>query len=462
MKRILVIGAGLSTPSLIKYLLDQSEQQNWKVVVGDFSKEMAEKRVDGHPNGDAIQFDVMNDVQRAEETKKSDIVISMLPARLHHLMAKCCIRFSKDMVTASYVSPEVKEFHKEAKEKGIVLLNEIGLDPGIDHMSAMEVIDRLKGKGGKLTAFRSYTGGLVAPKYDNNPWNYKFTWNPRNVVLAGQGGAQFIHNGMYKHIPYHKVFSRVQQLHVNGYGEFEGYPNRDSLKYRGEYGIDDIPTMFRGTIRRPGYSKTWEALVQLGVTDDSYVLENSENLTYRDFVNSFLKYERVIPVEKKLADYVGFAEDSFEMYKLRWLGLFDDTKIGLKNATPAQILQKILEEKWQLDSDDKDMIVMQHKFEYVIDGGKKEITSSMVVEGKDNVHTAMAQTVGLPVGIAAKLLLTDVINPTGVRMPTAKRIYDPVLKELEEYGIKFTEKEREIPMNGNGNGNGTENGNGQY
>ncbi|MCB0804408.1 MAG: saccharopine dehydrogenase NADP-binding domain-containing protein [Bacteroidales bacterium] len=444
MKKILVLGAGLSTPSLINYLLQHAEEHNWQVKVGDYDVEIAHKRVKDHPRGEAFQFDVHNDEQRAKEIKGANIVISMLPARMHYLVAKTCLRYKRDMVTASYVSKEVNEFHNEAKDSGILLLNELGLDPGIDHMSAMQVIDRVKEQGGELFSFKSSTGGLVAPKYDNNPWNYKFTWNPRNVVLAGQGGAQFINHGMYKYIPYHKLFSRIQTISIDGYGEFEVYPNRDSLKYRGAYGLEDIPTMFRGTIRRPGYSRTWNYLVQLGVTDDSFVIENSENLTYRDFTNSFLKYNKVKTVEEKFAGYLGIDPESHDMYKLRWLGLFREEKTGLKQATPAQILQKILEAKWQLDPDDKDMIVMQHNFEYKQKDKFFRLISSMVAEGKNNVDTAMAITVGLPVAIGCKLILTGKIASTGVQIPTSKSIYDPILSELAKHQIVFKEEVKEI------------------
>ncbi len=443
MKNIFIIGAGLSTPCLIEYLTERSEEYNWKVTVGDISKEMVEKRLQDCPNGKAIAFDVFNDKQRAKYIREADLVISMLPARMHYLVAKACIRYKKDMVTASYVSNEVKEFHQQAKENGTILLNEIGLDPGIDHMSAMKVINELKESGAKLSAFRSSTGGLVAPKYDNNPWNYKFTWNPRNVVVAGQGGAQFISHGAYKYIPYHKVFTRSQRMHINGYGEFENYPNRDSLKYRTIYGLEDIPTIYRGTIRRPGFSKTWQTLVEIGATDDSFIVENSENMTYRDFINTFLRYEEELTVEQKFAKYVGLEDDSIFMYRLRWLGLFEDKKIELKNATPAQIMQKLLETKWKLDEDDKDMIVMQHRFDYELNGEQKILESSMAVEGQDSICTAMAITVGYPVAIASKLILTGEITSTGVKLPTTKDIYEPILKELESFGIKFTEKEIE-------------------
>ena len=446
MKRILVVGAGLSTSCLIKYLLKYSEEYNWEVVVGDLDKELAEKKIDGHPNGKAIRFDVFDDEQRSREVQNADIVVSMLPARFHYLIVKSCMRYHKNMVTASYISKDLKELHEEAKERGILILNEIGLDPGIDHLSAMKIIDKIKESGGTISKFKSSTGGLVAPKYDNNPWNYKFTWNPRNVVLAGQGVAQYIDRGMYKHIPYHKLFTRTARIFVDGYGEFEVYPNRDSLKYRSIYGLDNIPTMIRGTIRRPGFSRSWNLLVQLGLTDDTFVVEDSEKLTNRDFVNTFLKYHKTKTVEEKLADYLGIDEDSHDMYKLRWLGLFERKPVGLKNATPARILQKILEEKWSLDDDDKDMIVMQHEFVYSTAGNDKmkKITSSLVVEGRDNVHTAMAMTVGLPLAIATKLILTDKIPLTGVVVPISKLIYEPILNELEKYGIQFVDKEEEV------------------
>jgi len=444
MKKILVLGAGLSTPTLIDYLLDHADEKDWQVRVGDIDENIAKLRINGKNRGKAFKFDVFDDDQRTAEIKNADIVISMLPARMHYLVAKACVNNKKDMVTASYVSKEVKEFHKEAKEKGILLLNELGLDPGIDHLSAMQIIDRIKKEGGELIGFKSSTGGLVAPKYDNNPWNYKFTWNPRNVVIAGQGGAQLIKRGSYKYIPYHKLFTRLVPINIEGYGEFEVYPNRDSLKYRSVYGIDDIPSMFRGTIRRPGFSKTWNALVQLGATDDSYIVENSENLTYRDFFNGFLRYDKVRTVEEKLAEYVGFADDSFDMYKLRWLGIFEEEKIGIKNATPAQIVQKMLDKKWQLDSGDKDMIVMQHDFEYKLKGTYYKLLSSMVVEGKDNVNTAMAITVGLPLAIGCKLILERKITSTGVLVPTLASIYEPILNELAEYGIVFKETKKEM------------------
>ncbi len=438
MKNILVIGAGLSASTLIEYLLSHSVKHDWKVKVADIDEGLAHKKVDGHPNGLVIKFDALDKQQCQDEVSKADLVVSMLPSRMHFLLAGYCVKLGKPMVNTCYVSDEIKLLDAGAKKAGVILLNEMGVDPGIDHMSAMQIIDEIRGRGGKLNSFRSFTGGLVAPKYDNNPWNYKFTWSPKNVVLAGQGTAQLIVNGMYKYIPYHKLFTRIQRVNVLDYGEFETYMNRDSLKYRSIYGLGNIPTMVRGTLRRPGYSRSWNALVLLGMTDDTYTVENSENMSYGDFTETFLKYRPEVPLEKKVAEYVGADEDSDIMYRLRWLGLFDkQRKIGLKKATPARILQHLLEDKWRFNKDDRDMIVMQHRFGFDEKGKKERIISSMITEGDDHIHTAMSKTVGLPVAIASKLILNGDINLSGVQVPTIKEIYKPVLKELEEHGIKF-------------------------
>lgn len=441
MKKILILGAGLSASSLIKYLLEHSDENDWKVIVGDQSKELAEKKVNGHPRGHAIYFDVFNEELKSKQISEADVVISMLPARFHHLVAKECVNHGVHMVTASYISDDIKKLNQEAVEKDVLLLNEMGVDPGIDHMSAMQVIDRVKNMGGKIKAFESSTGGLVAPEYDNNPWNYKFTWNPRNVVVAGQGVSRFLHNNQLKYIPYHKLFERTELTEILDYGEFEIYPNRDSLKYRDIYHLNGISTLFRGTIRRPGYSKAWNVFVQLGMTDDSYYIEGCDKMTYRDFMNSFLEFRKNIPVEKKLADYLEIEEDSDVMDKLKWSGILDRKPIGLKRGTPAQILQNLVESKWKLGNDEKDMIIMQHKFIYEFDDIEKELKSAMVVKGNDQVHTAMSITVGIPVAIATRLLLQDKIKVRGVHLPVVKDIYEPVLKELEDYGIRFVEEE---------------------
>jgi len=445
MKKITILGAGLSATSLINYLLERAEKYDWTIKLGDYDLDLAKSKINGNSRGEAFQFDVTNEKLVAEIVSSSDIVVSMMPASFHHIIARECVTHKKQMLTASYVSDAMKELNDDAKAAGVGLFNELGVDPGIDHMSAMRIIDDLRNKGSKLNAFFSFTGGLVAPEYDNNPWNYKFTWNPRNVVLAGQGTSMFIRNGKYKYIPYQQLFRRIIMTSVDGYGDFEVYPNRDSLSYRETYGLEEIPTIFRGTMRRPGYTKAWNVFVQLGATDDTYTIEDSENMTYRDFINTFLPYESHTPVEVKIQHLLPELIDEEVMTKLVWLDLFSNKKVELKNATPAQILQKILEEKWQLDEGDKDMIVMQHRFEFTnSDNQDKAIVSSMVMKGESLSNTAMAITVGLPLAIATKMVANGEINLTGVHTPVIPELYNPILDELAELGVEFTEKSMNI------------------
>lgn len=444
MKKILVLGAGLSTTSLIKYLLAHADSENWEVTLGDLDLELAKKKLNGSPRGKAISFDICNLSTHMQHIKEADLIVSMLPARFHHYVAEACLEYNKTMVSASYIAPEIKQMESQVREKGLLFLNELGVDPGIDHMSSMRIIDEIRSKGGRFISFKSRTGGLVAPEYDNNPWNYKFTWNPRNVVLAGQGTSMFIRNNRYKYIPYHKLFSRLEHTTIEGVGDFEIYPNRDSLKYRHTYGLCDLPTMFRGTMRRPGFSEAWNVFVQLGITDDSFVIEDSIHMTYKQFVNSFLKYDPEITVEDKIAQYTGIDPQGEIMDKIKWLGLLDDRQIGLDAATPAQILQKILEEKWCLDPGDKDMIVMEHVLEWELDSMTFQTRSCLVVKGHNEDETAMAITVGTPVGIATRLILNGTIKTIGIEIPVKPDIYNPILDELENHGIKFVEETTEL------------------
>lgn len=443
MRNILIIGAGRSATSLIRYLLDKSEKEELFITIGDISIQSAQRFTDGHPNARGIMLDVFNDVQRKEAVENSDLVISMLPARYHIEVARDCIEFGKHMVTASYISKEMQALNHKAQSKGLVFMNEIGLDPGIDHMSAMQVIDRIRAKGGKMLLFESFCGGLIAPESDDNLWNYKFTWNPRNVVLAGQGGAaEFIQEGKYKYIPYHRLFRRTEFINIEGYGKFEVYANRNSLQYQSIYGLENILTLYRGTIRRVGFSRAWNMFVQLGMTDDSYTIPDSENMSYREFVNLFLPYSPSDTVELKLRHALKIDQDDLMWDKLEELDLFTKKKtLGIKDATPAMGLQKILEDKWTLAPLDKDMIVMYHKFGYELDGKQYQIDSHMALIGEDQTHTAMAKTVGLPVAIAALKILNEQITTPGVQLPIAKEVYEPILKELEENGIIFHENE---------------------
>ncbi|WP_297515790.1 saccharopine dehydrogenase C-terminal domain-containing protein [Flavobacterium sp.] len=448
MRNVLIIGAGRSASSLINYLLEKSQSQQLHLTIGDLSLELAQRKTRNHPNATAIQLDIQNTAQRQSEVAKADLVISMLPAHMHIEVAKDCILFKKHMVTASYISEAMQALDGEAKAHNLIFMNEIGLDPGIDHMSAMQVIDAIREQGGEMLLFESFCGGLVAPESDTNLWNYKFTWAPRNVVLAGQGGAaKFIQEGKYKYIPYHRLFRRTEFLHVEGYGKFEAYANRDSLKYRSVYGLDDVLTLYRGTIRRVGYSRAWNMFVQLGMTDDTYVMENSEHMSYRDYINSFLPYHPSDSVEIKMRLQLGIEQDDVMWEKLIELDLFNsDKKIGLKNATPAQILEHILTQKWTLAPHDKDMIVMYHKFGYRLNGKEEQIDSKMVCIGDDQTYTAMAKTVGLPVAMATLHILNGTITTPGVQLPIRKEVYEPILAELEEYGVVF--KETKLPYIG--------------
>lgn len=443
MRNILIIGAGRSAASLIRYLLDKSESEELFLTIGDISLAAAQKYTTNHPNARGIMLDVFNDAQRKKAVEGSDLVISMLPARYHIEVAKDCIEFGKHLVTASYVSEQMQSLNHKAQSKGLIFMNEIGLDPGIDHMSAMRVIDRIRAKGGKMILFESFTGGLVAPESDNNLWNYKITWNPRNVIMAGQGGAaEFIQEGKYKYIPYHRLFRRTEFITIEGYGKFEVYANRNSLKYRSVYGLENVLTLYRGTIRRVGFSKAWNMFVQLGMTDDSYIIPDSEHVSYRDFVNLFLPYSPSDSVELKMRHALRIDQDDLMWEKLEELDIFNPTKkLGIKDATPAMALQQILENKWTLQKEDKDMIVMYHKFGYELDGKQHQIDSNMVLIGEDQSHTAMAKTVGLPVAIAALKILNEKITTPGVQLPISKEIYEPILTELETFGIKFKEEE---------------------
>ncbi|GGK65790.1 saccharopine dehydrogenase family protein [Rufibacter glacialis] len=445
MNKILLLGAGRSASVLLDYLLVNASTFNWQVAVGDVRVDHLARQVQQNPQLRAFVFDVQDEAQRREEIGRAEVVISMLPALFHPLVAQTCLDLEKHLVTASYVPPQIKAMHAQAEAKGLTFLMECGLDPGIDHLSAMRLIHQIQGQGGTITSFKSFTGGLMAPESDNNPWHYKFTWNPRNVILAGQGTARYKQDGSYKYIPYPVLFRRTETFLVEGFGYFDGYANRDSLGYLEPYGLEGIQTMLRGTLRRPGYCQAWQVLVHLGLTDDSYSLADSSHLTYGDLVRSFLppSPESHLPLKEQVAAYLRIAPEVEELQLVEWTGLFDEVPIDLENATPAQALEKLLVQKWKLEPGDKDMIVMLHELEYEQEGDKRKCTSSLVVLGEDEVQTAMAKTVGLPLGIATKLLLQGKLQAKGVVVPLQPDLYLPILAELEQYGIRFTEREEQ-------------------
>jgi saccharopine dehydrogenase-like NADP-dependent oxidoreductase len=443
MNSILIIGAGRSSGALIKYVLDKSRQHGWFVTVADADPALADAKVNGHPNGRPAWLDVLKVNDRRELISRADVVVSLLPAHLHVEVAQDCIKLKKHLITASYVSKEMYSLGDEVRDRELIFMGEMGLDPGIDHMSAMQKIDEIKAKGGKLLAFRSYTGGLIAPESDNNPWHYKITWNPRNVVLAGQGTAQYLHKKKLKFIPYNRLFREVWPIDIPGMGDFEVYANRDSLLYREQYGLKDIPTILRGTIRYPGYCAAWNALVEIGLTDADFPILDSGKLTYHSLMEAFAP-EGTGSVKDRIAELLNEEPDSEVMQKLEWLGLFSKKKINIENATPALILEHLLLKKWKLEPQDNDMIIMQHEFVYTLNGKKHRLTSTMVMKGNGQEDTAMSRLVGLPMGIFVGLIADGKIKSTGVQIPVTKEVYEPVLEELKEYGVIFTEKEEVI------------------
>jgi saccharopine dehydrogenase-like NADP-dependent oxidoreductase len=445
MKQILIFGAGRSATFLIQYFLEHAPTEHWQVTVADYDLAMAQEKIGGHPSANAVQLDIQDEEARRALIAQADIVVSLLPVTFHLLVARDCITLGKNLTTASYVSPEMKALDAEVAAKGLTFLNECGLDPGIDHMSAMQVIDRIKAEGHQLKTFESFAGGLLAPGTDDfNPWEYKFTWNPRNVVLAGHGVVKFIQEGKHKYIPYHKVFRRTEMVHIPGYGYFEGYANRDSMKYLDVYNLHGISTLYRGTLRRPGFCRTWDIFVQIGATDDTYHMERVAQMTHRDFINSFLLYHPHDSVELKLAHYMGLDLEGPEMYRLKWVGIFDDTLVGLDKGTPAQILEHILKKKWTLQPEDKDMIVMWNKFEFFDNGRLRELHSTFIAIGDDATHTAMAKTVGLPLAIGTKLILQGKVTMPGVQIPIHREWYEPILAELKSMGFEMRETERKL------------------
>ncbi|MCI1753267.1 MAG: saccharopine dehydrogenase NADP-binding domain-containing protein [Flavobacteriales bacterium] len=448
MKRsILILGAGRSASSLVRYLVQHAKAENWTVTVADREPAQAQALIgDGKDVATAMALDATDAAARAELVAKHDLVISMLPAFMHMDVLKDCLRLGKNVITPSYVPDALWAMDADFKKAGLIVLNEMGLDPGIDHMSAMRVLHKIHDEGGKMEAFESYCGGLVAPESDDNPWHYKFSWNPRNVVLAGQGhAAQYIQDGALKYIPYHQLFRRYTPIDVPGAGRFEGYANRDSLKYREAYGIADIPTMLRGTLRQEGYCDAWDALVQLGCTEDGYKLEMPAESSWADYITAFLpKAVKGKDLRGRVATYLGLDAACAAMNKLEWLGLFGTGTIGATGLSPAATLQRLLEVKWKLGAKDKDMVVMAHNFRYRLENRVQEIRSSLVVIGEDPIHTAMAHTVGLPMAIATKLLLNGAIKDRGVLLPLKPELYYPILDELADLGIVFKEEESTV------------------
>lgn len=500
LKTILVFGAGKSASVLIEYLLAESQENNWKVIVADANRETVEFKTNNHPNAEAVGMDITEGKLRESLIRRCDLVISMMPPALHILIARDCIRFSKHLLTASYADEEILKLSKDVAEKNILFLCEMGLDPGIDHMSAMQLLDKLRLLGAAIHSFKSHCGGLVAPESDDNPWHYKISWNPRNVVMAGKAGAIYLENDQTVKEEYADLFDSARTVRTGDlpHEVYSYYPNRNSMPYIDLYNLQGVKTFIRTTLRNPEFMYGWKNLVELKLTDENVTYDTDGMSLHRFFKSHFetngfghwlqqkladsfaetksmlenlmkmmeaeIEAERVgekIPENFMVIDETGeireveieavkdnaastvaikMHEANLIMKQLFFLGMDDEqTMINKGKCSAADVLQFILETKLVLKPNDKDMIVMLHEIGFTLEGQKQKVNSSLTVTGRDSIHTAMAKTVGLPLGIAAKLILNGNLKLSGIHVPVIPEIYNPVLKELEKHGIIFKE-----------------------
>ncbi len=442
MQTILIAGAGKSSVFLIEYLLNHAKTRKWRVIVADADRAAVEEKTGGHPQAEVAELDVTNDKQRRALVERADIVLSLMPPHLHIHLAKDCLDFKKNLITSSYISPEMQEMDVAAKEKGLMFMCEMGLDPGIDHMTASALFERMNRGLGHNVSFKSYCGGLIAPESDDNPWHYKFTWNPKNIVTAGKDGAHYLNNGKEVTVGYEKLFAQRELVDVAGLGKLAYYPNRDSLHYLTLYkNLPDAYTFMRATFRHPDFCKGWYALVKLDVTNAADNVGHPK--TYAEWIIKKLQLADGKNLAGKVAEKLGEKEGSKTMKMLEWLGMFDEKTIAGKGTNSAEILLDLLLEKWAMKPEDKDMVVMQHELEYDPRRAKErtKITSTMIIKGDDREHSAMAKTVGLPIAVLAEVVLTNKLPkmPTGVCIPVSASIYTPVLRQLRRLGIEFHE-----------------------
>ncbi|MEO8711703.1 MAG: saccharopine dehydrogenase C-terminal domain-containing protein [Parafilimonas sp.] len=499
---ILLFGAGKSATVLINYLKHLAAEKNWQIIIADHDLKTVQQKVGEHKNVQAVSVDVTNSDERKNYISKADLVISLMPAQLHFLIAVDCLQYKKHLLTASYVDEEIKKLSSEIKDSGVLFLYEMGLDPGIDHMSAMQLIHSIKKQGGSIISFKSHCGGLVAPESDDNPWHYKISWNPRNVIMAGKAGAVYKENNKEVSLKYEELFSAKHGVEVTGLGWYAYYLNRDSLSYIPIYNLDEVNTFMRTTLRHPDFCFGWKNIIDLKLTDEEKVYE-TDGLTLSEFfkqhfekhgfgewltklLSSRLEYAKammeqlmnLMEAEQEVLSEGEHPDDDFMMIdekgelttlnadevksraaesvavqmheanltlkQLFFLGLNDESLINKGLCSAADVLQFIAETKLALQPKDKDMIVMLHEIEYEINKKRSAIKSTLVVKGADNIHTAMAKTVGLPIGIAAKLILEKKITETGLHIPILPSIYEFVLEELKEYDIVFHESEHEV------------------
>jgi saccharopine dehydrogenase-like NADP-dependent oxidoreductase len=440
MVTILIAGAGKSSTFLINYLLNHAARNKWKIIVADGDAKAIADKLAGNPNGEAAVIDITSAREREPLVERADIVVSLMPAHLHVLLAKDCLKHKKNLITSSYISDEMKEMDEAVRDAGLMFMCEMGLDPGIDHMSASKIIHGIQRVSGTITSFKSYCGGLVAPENDDNPWHYKFSWNPRNVITAGFGGAKYLSKGKLVEVPYESIFDNARKVHVEGLEPLAWYPNRDSMRYLELYDVPEIKTFVRATLRYPDFCMGWHALVALGLTSQ---IDNFETfgLTYTDWMKMKTGYAGATSLERQVAGVLGVDENDKVMTMLQWLGIFDGVMLDPGNLSSADILLSVLLRKWSMAVNERDMVVMQHEIEYLRKDAKVKILSSMVLKGEGRDFSAMAKTVGLPMGMLARMVIEKkVIPPTGVLLPNMPTIYRPLLVELAHHDIVFKEE----------------------
>lgn len=443
MKNILLFGAGKSTTVLIDYILKHSETEQWKIIVVDADLHLAKSKTAGHPNARAFSFDINNNKERLEIINSADIVISMLPISLHLLVAKDCIACKKNLLTASYIDPAMQDLKNDIEKNNLLFLCEMGLDPGIDHMSAMQLFDRIKAEGGKIKSFKSHCGGLIAPESDDNPWHYKISWNPINIVNAGKLGGAYKEFGEIVELDYYEVFEDCETVHVPSLADFAWYPNRNSVSYIPLYNLEEAETVIRTTLRHPDYCTAWHAAILAGLTDsdNETTIKNFHGKSFNNwFVSSLNFYTKAQNFEDFLTRFIEKDQHDVVTQLFNYLGITSDDEIPETANTSADILRYLLEKRLPLKETDKDMVVMLHEIIYDLNGEDKKIKSTLIVKGNDSLHTAMAKTVGLPLAIATQLILNGTIATKGLHIPTVKEIYNPVLKELAENNIIFNEE----------------------
>jgi Saccharopine dehydrogenase and related proteins len=502
MKNIAVFGAGKSATCLIEYLIDEAAKENWLVTVADSNLSLAQSKITNPQCARAVAVDVQDDMQRGNVVQMADIVISLLPPALHYLVARDCLLYGKHLLTASYLDDKMRVLEAAIAQKGILFLCETGLDPGIDHMSAMQLINNIKVKGGRITSFKSHCGGLVAPQSDDNPWHYKISWNPRNVVMAGKAGATFKENGLIRRMEYEQLFDAGRVVNIPELSYLAWYPNRDSISYIDLYNLQEADTFVRTTLRYPEFCFGWKNIIDLKLTDETPQY-NTDGMTLQQFFQQhFSKYgfsewiekqltsrftqtkqlleklQQLLEAEQEVDDEDREAlqkfmmvddngelmdvnldevktqaaatvagqmhEANLSMKQLLYLGMDDGkTVINKGLCSAADVLQFAMERKLALKESDKDMIVMLHEIDYELQGQHHQVSSCLIVEGEDALHTAMAKTVGLPLGIAAKLILQGKIRRRGLHIPVLPDIYEPILQELKLQGIAFRETHAE-------------------